>query len=40
MTKEYYLIGAEKMLGCPVSREMIVIALFICLCLKDKLGLC
>ena len=30
----------KKILACSISREMIVIALFICLCLKDKLGIC
>ena len=30
----------KKVLTLSLSREMIVIALFTCICLKDKLGLC
>ena len=40
MAKDYYWIVLMKILACLVSRGMIVIALFICLCLKDKLGIC
>ena len=30
----------KKILACSVSHERIMIALFSCICLKDKLGLC
>ena len=39
MTKDCYGKVLEKILACSVIREMIVIALFTCHCLKDKLGL-
>ena len=40
MAKDHYWIGAEESIACSAIREMIVIALFTLLCLKDKLGLC
>ena len=41
MTKDYYWIGAEENVDMfSNSCEMNVIALFTCLSLKDKLGLC
>ena len=40
MTKDYYWIGAEENIEMILNREMILIALFCCLCLRDQLGLC
>ena len=42
MTKDCYWIGTvlKKILTCSVSREMIIIALFTCLYMKDKVGIC
>ena len=40
MTKHYWWIVAEEILAWSVSRQMIVIALFTCLCLKNKPGIC
>ena len=37
MTKDYYCAGAKESICIS---EMILIALFTCICLKDKLGLC
>ena len=40
LQRNCYWISAEENIPCSVSRKMIVIALFTCLCFNDKLGLC
>ena len=40
MAKDNYCASAEKILACSVSREMIEIASFTYIHLKDKSGLC
>ena len=40
MINKYYWLCAEEILTCSVVREIIRIALFICLRFKDELGLC
>ena len=39
MTKDCYWIGVQENVSM-LSRRVIVIARFTCLCLKDQLGLC
>ena len=36
MTTDYYWIDAQENISCPVSREVIVMALISCLCFKDQ----
>ena len=39
VSKKCYWKGVKKILACSVSRQVIVIASFTCLCLKGQLGL-
>ena len=39
MAEDYHLM-MKKILASSLSRDIIVIALFTCLCLKDQLDLC